>query len=42
AKEVADRVLFMEDGALLVEDTPENFFDNPTHPRLVQFLGKVL
>ncbi len=42
AREVADRVLFMEEGALLVEDTPENFFDNPTHPRLVQFLSKVL
>lgn len=42
AREVADRVLFMEEGALLVEDTPENFFDNPTHPRLVKFLSKVL
>lgn len=42
AREVADRVLFMEDGALLVEDTPDNFFDNPTHPRLKQFLSKIL
>lgn len=42
AKEVADRVLFMEDGALLVDDTPDKVFDNPEHPRLQQFLAKVL
>lgn len=42
AKEVADRVLFMEDGELLVSDTPERFFDNPTNTRLKQFLSKVL
>ncbi len=42
AKEVADRVLFMEDGELLVSDTPESFFDNPSNPRLQQFLSKVL
>ncbi|WP_131911026.1 amino acid ABC transporter ATP-binding protein [Celerinatantimonas diazotrophica] len=42
AKEVADRVLFMEEGALLVDDTPQAVFDNPTHPRLKQFLAKIL
>ncbi|CAG9000840.1 MAG: Glutamine transport ATP-binding protein GlnQ [Candidatus Celerinatantimonas neptuna] len=42
AKEVADRVLFMEEGALLVEDTPEGVFDHPEHPRLQQFLAKIL
>jgi polar amino acid transport system ATP-binding protein len=42
AKEVADRVLFMEEGSLLVEDSPSNLFDNPQHPRLKQFLAKVL
>ncbi|CAH0524588.1 amino acid ABC transporter ATP-binding protein [Vibrio hippocampi] len=42
AREVADRVLFMEDGELLVSDTPDAFFDNPTNPRLKQFLSKVL
>ena len=42
AKEVADRVLFMEDGELLVSDTPESFFDNPSNPRLKKFLSKVL
>ncbi|WP_084193269.1 amino acid ABC transporter ATP-binding protein [Vibrio aerogenes] len=42
AKEVADRVLFMEDGALLVDDSPAAVFDSPEHPRLQQFLAKVL
>ncbi|WP_165838353.1 amino acid ABC transporter ATP-binding protein [Pokkaliibacter plantistimulans] len=42
AREVADRVLFMEDGELLVEDTPDKFFHNPTHPRLQRFLSQVL
>lgn len=42
AREVADRVLFMEDGALLVEDTPDKFFDHPSHPRLKKFLSKIL
>ncbi|OPX55297.1 peptide ABC transporter ATP-binding protein [Oceanospirillum multiglobuliferum] len=42
AREVADRVLFMEDGQLLVDDTPESFFDNPSHPRLASFLSQVL
>ncbi|MGX9415999.1 amino acid ABC transporter ATP-binding protein [Vibrio sp. RC27] len=42
ANEVADRVLFMEDGQLLVDDTPENFFDNPSHPRLKKFLSNIL
>jgi polar amino acid transport system ATP-binding protein len=42
AREVADRVLFMEDGELLVEDTPAEFFDRPAHPRLAKFLSQVL
>nr|WP_207802584.1 amino acid ABC transporter ATP-binding protein [Motiliproteus coralliicola] len=42
AREVADRVVFMEDGELVVEDTPENFFNNPTNTRLKKFLGQVL
>jgi polar amino acid transport system ATP-binding protein len=42
AREVADRVLFMEDGKLLVDDSPQAVFDDPTHPRLQQFLAKVL
>ena len=42
AREVADRVLFMEDGTLLVDDSPKSVFDGAPHPRLQQFLAKVL
>lgn len=42
ANEVADRVLFMEDGELLVDDVPENIFENSTHPRLQKFLSNIL
>lgn len=42
AREVADRVLFMEDGQLLVDETPDAFFDNPSHPRLQQFLSMII
>ena len=42
AKEVGNRVLFMADGQLLEQGTPEDIFDNPSHPRLKDFLSKVL
>jgi len=42
AKEVGDRVLFMADGLLLEEGTPEELFGNPKHHRLQDFLKKVL
>lgn len=42
AREVADRVLFMEEGELLVSDTPENIFGSAKHSRLQQFLSKIL
>ena len=42
AREVADRVLFMESGELLVDEKPTAFFDNPPSPRLRQFLSQVL
>ena len=42
AKEVANRVLFMADGKLLEEGTPEEIFSAPKHPRLQDFLAKVL
>jgi len=41
ANEVADRVLFMEDGELLVDDLPENVFESPSHPRLQKFLSNI-
>ena len=42
AREVADRVIFMDDGTILEEGTPEHFFLNPIHDRTKQFLGKIL
>ena len=42
AREVADRVLFMCDGVIAEDAPPEEFFTNPKHPRLKQFLEKVL
>lgn len=42
AREVADRVLFMDAGVILEEGTPEEIFSNPKHPRTIDFLNKVL
>ena len=42
AREVGDRVLFMAEGSILEEGTPEEIFDHPQNPRLVDFLSKVL
>jgi len=42
AREVGNRVLFMADGLLLEEGTPEEIFGSPRHPRLQDFLSKVL
>ena len=42
AKQVADRVLFMDDGQILEEGTPEHFFTNPQNPRCQDFLNKIL
>ena len=42
AREVGNRVLFMADGKLLEQGAPEEIFGNPQHPRLQDFLSKVL
>ena len=42
AKEVANRVLFMDDGVIMEEGTPQEIFDNPKCERLKTFLSKVL
>ncbi|RKM56986.1 amino acid ABC transporter ATP-binding protein [Butyrivibrio sp. X503] len=42
AREVGNRVLFMADGKLLEQGTPEDIFEKPQHPRLQEFLSKVL
>ena len=42
AKEVGTRVIFMEDGKILAENNPKNFFEHPENDRLRSFLSKVL
>ena len=42
ARQVADRVVFMADGTILEEGTPEHFFTDPKNERVKQFLGKIL
>jgi glutamine transport system ATP-binding protein len=42
AREVADRVIFMDEGLIVEENTPENIFFNPQNERTKNFLGKVL
>lgn len=42
AKEVANRVLFIDEGIVKEENTPKEFFENPQDPRLQDFLAKVL
>ena len=42
AKQVSDRVLFMDDGVIAEEGTPKQIFENPQNPRTIAFLSKVL
>ncbi|MDD3192943.1 MAG: amino acid ABC transporter ATP-binding protein [Oscillospiraceae bacterium] len=42
AREVATRVLFIDEGKILEQGPPESFFESPQHPRLKDFLSKVL
>ncbi len=42
AREVADRIIFMDEGVIVEEGTPEHFFTNPAHARTKQFLSKIL
>jgi polar amino acid transport system ATP-binding protein/glutamine transport system ATP-binding protein len=42
AREVGQRVLFMDEGLIVEENTPEQIFENPTNPRTQSFLSKVL
>ena len=42
AREVAHRVIFMDEGLIVEENTPENIFSNPQNERTRNFLGKVL
>ncbi len=42
ARQVADRVVFMADGMIIEEGTPEHFFTQPKNERVKQFLGKII
>ena len=42
ARQVADRVVFMADGQIIEEGSPEHFFTNPKNERVRQFLGKII
>ena len=42
ARNVANRIFFMDKGKIAVDDTPINVFTNPQHERLKEFLGKIL
>ena len=42
ARKVADRIIFMADGQIIEEGTPEHFFEDAQNPRVQQFLGKIL
>jgi polar amino acid transport system ATP-binding protein len=42
AREVADRVIFMDHGRIVEEGTPEHFFTSPTHERAKLFLSQIL
>ncbi len=42
ARQVADRVIFMDDGRILEEGTPDHFFENPQNERCRDFLAKIL
>ncbi|MCE9654363.1 amino acid ABC transporter ATP-binding protein [Clostridium celatum] len=42
AREVGDRILFMDNGNIVEQGTPEEIFNNPKNPRTIDFLSKVL
>ena len=42
AREVGTRVIFMDDGRIIEENNPKDFFEHPQNPRLKEFLSKVL
>ena len=42
AREVSDRVFFIDEGIIMEEGSPKEIFDNPKSPRLQDFLSKVI
>jgi len=42
AREISDRIIFMDDGQIVIDGVPDDIFVNPDHPRIKTFLNKVL
>jgi len=42
AREISDRIIFMDDGQIVIDGVPDDIFVNPDHPRIQTFLNKVL
>ncbi len=42
ARQVADRVFFMDEGQIIESNTPGEFFDHPKHERTKEFLSKII
>jgi polar amino acid transport system ATP-binding protein len=42
AREISDKVLFMDDGDIIAEGSPQEIFENPDHPRIITFLDKII
>jgi len=42
ARKIGSRILFMDDGKILEDETPYEFFENPRHERIKEFLSKIL
>lgn len=42
ARDVSNRVVFMDGGVIVENDTPQEIFSNPKHPRTREFLSRVL
>jgi ABC-type polar amino acid transport system ATPase subunit len=42
AREVADRIVMLDEGQIIEEGTPEHFFQSPSHERTKAFLSKIL
>lgn len=41
AAEVADRIIFMDEGKIIADEKPERIFNNPEHPRIITFIDKI-
>lgn len=41
AEEVADRIIFMDDGKIIADEKPDKIFNSPEHPRIITFIDKI-